>query len=65
VNKYQVQYIVLSRIVVEDQSTGRKEDVKVQKYDESIDEEDSYTALERVFFLSHPTSRLLENMYVE
>jgi hypothetical protein len=50
VNKEQVQEIVLSGIVVQDQSTGRKEEVKVQKDDESTDEEEDYSASEQVFF---------------
>jgi hypothetical protein len=50
VNKEKVQEIVLSGIVVQDQSTGRKEEVRVQKDDESTDEEEDYSASERVFF---------------
>jgi hypothetical protein len=49
VNKEKVQEIVLSRIVVQDQSMGRKEEVKVQRDDESTDEEEDYSASKRVF----------------
>jgi hypothetical protein len=50
VNKEQVQEIVLSGIVVQDQSTGRKKEVRVQRDDESTDEEEDYSASEWVFF---------------
>jgi hypothetical protein len=50
VNKEQAQEIVLSGIVVQDQSTGKREEVIVQKDDESTDEEEDYSASERVFF---------------
>jgi hypothetical protein len=43
VNKEQVQDIVLSGIVVQDQSTGKKKEVKVHRNDESIDEEEYYS----------------------
>jgi hypothetical protein len=50
VNKEKVEDIVLSGIVVQDQSTGKREEVRVHKDDESIDEEEYYFALEQVFF---------------
>jgi hypothetical protein len=50
VNKEQAQEIVLSRIVVSYQSTGRKEEVKVQRNDDFTHEEDDYSTSEWVFF---------------
>jgi len=50
VNKEQVQEIVLSGIVVRDQSTVKKEEVRVQKNDKSTNEEEDYSASEWVFF---------------
>ena len=40
VNKDHVQDIVLSRIVVKDESTNRKKEVRAQRYNESINEDD-------------------------
>jgi hypothetical protein len=50
VNKEQAQEIVLSGIVVQDhnESTGKKEEVRVQRDDESTDEEEDYSALGRI-----------------
>jgi hypothetical protein len=47
VNKEQAQEIVLSGIVVQDhnESTGKKEEVRVQRDDESTDEEEDYSTL--------------------
>jgi hypothetical protein len=45
VNKEHAQEIVLSGIVVQDQSTRRKEEVRVQRDDESTDKEEDYSAL--------------------
>jgi hypothetical protein len=50
VNKERAQEIVLSGIIVQNKSTEKKKKVIVQKYDESTDEEEDYSALERVFF---------------
>jgi hypothetical protein len=50
VNKEHVQEIVLSGIVVKDQSIGRKKEVRVQRDDESTDEEEDYSTSEQVFF---------------
>jgi hypothetical protein len=35
---------------VQDQSTGRKKEVRFHRDDESIDEDEDYSALEQVFF---------------
>jgi hypothetical protein len=35
---------------VQDQYKGTKEEVKVQKYDESTNEDEDYSTLEKVFF---------------
>jgi hypothetical protein len=50
VNKEHVQEILLLGIVVQDQSTGRKEELRVQKDDESTDEEEYYSTSEWIFF---------------
>jgi hypothetical protein len=50
VNKEHDQEIVLSGIVVQDQSTERNKYVIVQRDDESTDEEEYYSASEKVFF---------------
>jgi hypothetical protein len=50
VNKEHAQEIVLSGIVVQDQSKERKEEVRVQKDDQSIDKREYYSASERVLF---------------
>jgi hypothetical protein len=51
-NKEHVQEIVLSGIVVQDQSTCRKEETKVQRDDEFTNVEEYYSASEQVFFLA-------------
>jgi hypothetical protein len=53
VNKEQVQEIVLSGIVVQDQSIGRKKEVKVQRDDESTNEEEDYSH-QSVYFSEPP-----------
>jgi hypothetical protein len=50
VNKEHVQEIVLSKIIEQDQSTGRKGEVKVQRNDDSTDEEQDVSASKKVFF---------------
>jgi hypothetical protein len=50
VNKEQVQEIVLSGIVVQDESTDRKKEVRVQKDVEPTNEDDDDSASERTLF---------------
>jgi hypothetical protein len=50
VNKEQVQDIVLSRIVVKDESTDRKKEVRDQRDDESTNENDDEYKLEQELF---------------
>jgi hypothetical protein len=50
VNKEWVQEIVLSGIVVQDESTDTKKEVRVQRDVESTDEDDDDFASERVLF---------------
>jgi hypothetical protein len=40
----------LSGILVQDQSIGKRKEVRVQRYDESTDEEEDYSTSEQVFF---------------
>jgi hypothetical protein len=50
VNKEQVQEIVLSGIVVKDESTDRKKEVRAQRDDESTNEDDDeYTSEKELF----------------
>jgi hypothetical protein len=50
VNKKQVQEIVLSGIVVKDESTNRKKEVKAQRDNESTNEDDDeYTSEQELF----------------
>jgi hypothetical protein len=50
VNKEQVQEIVLSGIVVKDESTDRKKEVRAQRDDESTNEDDDeYTSEQELF----------------
>jgi hypothetical protein len=50
VNKEHVQEIVLSGIVVQDESTDRKKEVRVQKDVEPTNEDDDDSASERTLF---------------
>jgi hypothetical protein len=50
VKKEQAQEILLSGIVVQDQSTDRKEEVRFHRDDESTYKEEDYSASEKVFF---------------
>jgi hypothetical protein len=50
VNKEQVQEIVLSSIVVKDESTNRKKEVRSQRDDESTNEDDDEYTSERELF---------------
>jgi hypothetical protein len=50
VNKKQVQEIVLSSIVVKDESTNRKKQVRAQRDDESTNEDDDEYTSEQEFF---------------
>jgi hypothetical protein len=50
VNKEWVQDILLSGIIVKNQSMGRKKEVTVKKYDVFINEEEDYTTSEQVLF---------------
>jgi hypothetical protein len=54
VNKEQVQEIVLSGIVVKDESTDRKKEVRAQRDDESTNEDDDEYTSEQGIVLSHP-----------
>jgi hypothetical protein len=50
VNKEQVQEIVLSCIVVKDESTNRKKEVRAERDDESTNEDDDeYTSEKELF----------------
>jgi hypothetical protein len=50
INKEQVQEIVLSGIVVKDESTDRKKEVRAQRDDESTNEDDDeYTSEQELF----------------
>jgi hypothetical protein len=50
VNKEHAQEIVLSGIVVKDESTNRKKEVKAQRDDESTNEDDDeYTSEQELF----------------
>jgi hypothetical protein len=50
VNKEQVQEIVLSGIVVKDESTNRKKEVRSQRDDQSTNEDDDeYTSEKELF----------------
>jgi hypothetical protein len=53
VNKEQVQEIVLSGIVVKDESTDRKKEVRAQRDDESTNEDDDEYTSEQGIVLSH------------
>ena len=50
VNKEHVQEIVLLGIVVKDESTDRKKEVRVQRDDEYTDEDDDESTSEKEFF---------------
>jgi hypothetical protein len=50
VNKEQVQEIVLSGIVVKDESTNKKKEVRAQRDDESTNKDDDEYTLEKDLF---------------
>jgi hypothetical protein len=50
INKEQIQEIVLSGIVVKDESTDRRKEVRARRDDESTNEDDDEYTSEKEFF---------------